>query len=151
LTSARESARAEVVYVCDVNAAARGHTEGDALCHVIGACPVPVSVVREAAVRAFVKVAVRDGKKLDTVVHYGRRIPAEVRTALELSDPERLDGAVCSDEGCDRRYGLQWDHIDPVANGGKTSYENLQPQCTPDHWHKAERDRKAGRLGRKPP
>jgi hypothetical protein len=139
--------RADVVFVCDLHAAVRGHTHGDELCHVIGGGPVPVSVVRAAAVDAFVKVARRDGTKLDTIVHYGRYSPAELRTALDLGDPERLDGAVCSDEGCDRRYGLQWDHDDPVANDGPTTYENLQAKCGPDHWAKTERDRKAGLLG----
>ncbi len=141
-----KAARADVVFVCDLNAAVRGRTEGDELCHVIGAGPVPVSVVRAEAVGAFVKVVVRDGTKLDTIIHYGRRIPAELRTALELGDPERLDGAVCSNEGCDRRHGLELDHDDPVANGGPSSYENLWFRCGPDHWAKTERDRNAGLL-----
>ena len=89
--------RADVVFVCDLRAAARGHTHGDELCHVIGGGPVPVEVVRAAAVDAFVKVVVRDGTKVDTIVHYGRHIPALLRTVLELGDPERLDGAVCVD------------------------------------------------------
>jgi len=150
---ARTVGRVDVVYVCDLSAAARGHTHGDELCHVVGGGPVPVSVVREAAVGAFVKVAVRDGRKLDTIVHYGRNIPAELRTALELGDPDRLDGAVCIEDGCDRRYGLEWDHDDPVANGGATSYANLKPRCKPDHRAKTERDRTAGLTGgsRAPP
>jgi hypothetical protein len=139
--------RADVVYVCDLRAAVRGHTHGDELCHVVGGGPVPVAVVRAAAIDACVKVVLRDGTKLDTIVHYGRHIPAVLRTALELGDPERLDGAVCSEEGCDRRYGLQWDHRDPVANQGVTSYENLQAECGADHRAKTERDRKAGLLG----
>jgi hypothetical protein len=150
LTKGRGKARArraDVVYVCDVRAAVRGHTHGDELCHVVGGGPVPVDVVRAAAVDAFVKVVLRDGTKLDTIVHYGRHIPAALRTALELGDPERLDGAVCSEEGCDRRYGLQWDHDDPVANRGVTSYENLQAKCGSDHRAKTERDRRAGLLG----
>jgi hypothetical protein len=142
----KPGSRADVVYVCDLNAAARGHTHADELCHVIGAGPVPVRVVREAAVGAFVKVAVRDGTRVDTIVHYGRKIPTELRTALELGDPERLDGAVCSEEGCDRRHGLEWDHDDPFVHGGATSYENLRAKCGPDHWAKTERTRKAGRL-----
>jgi hypothetical protein len=142
----KRAPRADIVFVCDLNAAVRGHTEGDELCHVIGGGPVPVSVVRAAAVQAFVKVVVRDGTKIDTIVHYGRSIPAELRTALELGDPQRLDGAVCAEEGCDRRYGLEWDHVDPVAHGGPTSYENLEARCAPDHWAKTERDRKAGLL-----
>ena len=146
----KRTARADIVYVCDLAAAARGHTHGDELCHVIGGGPVPVSVVRAAAVDAFVKVAVRDGKQLHTIVHYGRKIPAELRTALELGDPERLDGAVCTEEGCDRRYDLELDHDDPVANGGPSSYGNMRWKCSPHHWDKTERDRKAGRLGPRP-
>ena len=149
-TGKGKSTRAEVVFVCDLNAAARGHTHDDELCHVVGAGPVPVSVVRAAAVEAFVKVAVHVGTRLDTIVHYGRRIPAELRTALDLGDPERLDGAVCVEDGCDRRHDLEWDHDDPVANGGMTSYENIKPRCRPDHWAKTARDRKAGRLGGSP-
>ena len=80
---------------------------------------------------------------------YGRHIPALLRTVLELGDPERLDGAVCVEAGCDRRHELEWDHDDPVANDGVTSYENLNARCQPDHWTKTERDRKAGKLGRR--
>jgi hypothetical protein len=145
--------RADVVFVCDLDAAARGHTHGGEVCHVVGGGPVPVSVVRAAAVDAFVKVVVRDGTKIDSIVHFGRHIPALLRTVLELGDPERLDGAVCVEEGCDRRHDLEWDHDDPVANDGVTSYENLNARCTPDHWAKTERDRTAGKLGagRSPP
>jgi hypothetical protein len=143
--------RADVVYVCDLRAAMRGHTHGDEVCHVVGGGPVPVAVVREAALEAFVKVAVRDGTKIDTIVHYGRHIPAVLRTALELGDPERLDGLVCVEEGCDRRHDLELDHVDPVANDGPTSYENIEPRCKPDHWAKTERDRKAGKLSRRAP
>jgi len=83
---------------------------------------------------------------LHTVKHLGRHIPAELRTALELGPLPDLDGVLCSEEGCDRRYGLEWDHDNPLANGGETSYRNLKPRCTPDHWDKTERDRQAGRL-----
>jgi len=142
-----KSARADVVFVCSLDAYRRGVTEGDELCHVIGAGPVPVSVVRDAvAGDAFVKAVVTDGVRIDTVKHFGRRIPAELRTALELGAAERLDGAVCAEESCDRRYGLEWDHVDPVANGGITRYDNLKPRCKPDHWTKTERDRTAGLL-----
>lgn len=145
--------RADVVYVCDLRAAVRGHTHDGELCHIVGGGPVPVDVVRAAAVDAFVKVVLRDGTKLDSIIHYGRHIPALLRSALDLGDPERLDGARCVEEGCDRRHGLEWDHDDPVANDGVTSYQNLQARCRPHHWAKTERDRLAGLLdgGRAPP
>ena len=53
---------------------------------------------------------------------------------------------MCVEDGCDRRYGLEWDHDDPVANDGLTSYENLVARCKPDHRAKTERDRSAGKL-----
>ncbi|HEY7106206.1 MAG TPA: HNH endonuclease signature motif containing protein [Acidimicrobiia bacterium] len=42
---------------------------------------------------------------------------------------------------------MQWDHVDPVANGGPTSFANVHPLCRPHHIEKTERDRKAGKLG----
>jgi hypothetical protein len=74
-----------------------------------------------------------------------------LRTALELGAPPRFEGAVCVEDGCERRYWLEWDHDDPVANHGPTSYDNVMARCWPDHGAKTERDRKAGLLapGRK--
>jgi hypothetical protein len=147
-----KSHRSDVVFVCSLDAYRRGKTRGAELCHVIGAGPVPVDAVRAAVANdAFVKAVVCDGVRIDTVKHFGRRMSAELRTALELGDPARLEGAVCSEDGCDRRYGLELDHVDPVANGGASSYENLKFKCGPDHWAKTERDRRAGLLGGKPP
>jgi len=129
-----KGARADVVFVCNLDAYRRGHVHGDEVCHVIGAGPVTVDVVR-AQVRgdAFVKAVITRGARIDTVAHFGRRMSAELRTALELGDPVRLDGAVCAEEGCDRRYGLEWHHVDPIANGGMSSYDNLEARCGPDH------------------
>ena len=72
---------------------------------------------------------------------------------LDLGPPPEFDGVVCTTDGCGRRLGVQWDHIDPVANGGVTSEQNLGPLCPPCHWEKTERDRAAGLLGprAKPP
>lgn len=128
---------AEVVFVCEV-------PSGD--CHIVGGGPVPRSVVQDALrAGAFVKAVMHDGVKIDTVAHYGRRIPAAVRTALELGDPPRFDGIRCVD--CGRHLGLEWDHIDPLANGGQTARGNLAPRCRSCHRDKTERDRRAGLLG----
>ncbi len=141
------SGRADVVFVCSLDAYRRGRTEGDELCHVIGSGPVPVDVVRAAvADDAFVKAVVMRGVEIHTVAHFGRRMSAVLRTALELGPAPRFEGAVCVEDGCDRRHGLEWDHVDPVANLGVTSYENVDARCRPDHWDKTERDRKAGLL-----
>jgi len=107
---------------------------------------VPVSTVREALDDdGFLKAVIHDGVRIDTVVHYGRHIKAELRTALELGQPPDFDGITCVD-GCGRRYNLEWDHVDPVANLGPTSFENLEPRCWSHHQDKTERDRSAGLL-----
>ena len=50
---------------------------------------------------------------------------------------------------CGKRRGIQRDHIDPVANGGPTAYDNLAGRCWECHQRKTEQDRRAGLLGGK--
>jgi hypothetical protein len=139
--------RADVVFVCSLAAYRRGHTHGDELCHVIGSGPVPVGVVRDAvADDAFVKAVMMRGVEIQTVAHFGRKMSATLRKALELGSAPAFEGAKCVEEGCDRRHDLEWDHVDPVGNDGVTSYENIKARCRPHHWAKTERDRKAGLL-----
>jgi hypothetical protein len=136
---------ADLVIVADLRAYRRGHAHRGEPCHIIGAGPIPVSVAQEAANDAFLKAVMHDGTHIHTVAHFGRHVPASVRTALDLG-PD-LEGLTCARDGCDRRYHLQLDHIDPWANGGATSFANMEALCGPDHRDKTERDRKAGLLG----
>ncbi|MCU1463505.1 MAG: protein of unknown function endonuclease [Acidimicrobiales bacterium] len=138
------AARADVVFVCDVRAYQRGHAHAGESCHIAGAGPVPVGTIHDAMRDAFVKGVLHDGTKIDTVAHYGRHINAEIRTALELGEPPDFDGVVCCEPGCGRRFGLEFDHVDPRANHGETSLENLAPRCRPHHRDKSERDRQRG-------
>jgi hypothetical protein len=138
------SRSADVVVVIDLRAYRRGHTHGSEPCHIVGGGPVPVSVARQMTEDAFVKAVVHDGVGIKTVRHFGRHIKAELRTALELGEVPELDGVTCCEPGCDRRYHLEWDHVDPVAHDGPTCLENLRPRCWPHHVEKSERDRKAG-------
>jgi hypothetical protein len=114
--------------VCDVHAYQRGFTVDGETCHVVGGGPVPVRVARNLFESAFVKLITHDGVRIDSVCHLGRYKKAELRTALELGDPPEFNGVTCSELGCGRRYGLQWDHLDPVANNGPTSRTNLDPK-----------------------
>jgi 5-methylcytosine-specific restriction endonuclease McrA len=88
---------------------------------------------------------IHDGVRIETLKHVGRYIPAELRTALELGDPPGFEGLACVD--CGGRDGLQRDHVDPVANGGLTTYANLRGRCWGCHDKKTEEDRQAGLLG----
>lgn len=139
--------RADLVLVCDFAAWCRGRAEAGEVSAIIGGGPVPVSVARELAKGAFVKAVLHDGVRIHTVAHFGRHIPAELRTALALGSPPEFDGIACTEPGCGRRANLEWDHDNPVANGGPTSYANLKARCWLHHAEKTERDRRAGLLG----
>ena len=137
----------DLVVVCDLRAWRRDRAEADEVCHILGGGPLPVSVAKELCGDAFVKAVVHDGVRIHTVAHLGRYIPAELRSALELGAPPGFEGVSCVEEGCGRRYGLEWDHVNPLANGGQTCLDNLESRCWPHHRAKTERDRQAGRLG----
>ena len=76
----------DLVIVCDRRAWARGHAHEGEPCHIVGGGPIPVSVAKELGQDAFVKAVVHDGVAVDTVVHFGRRMKAELRTALEKTE-----------------------------------------------------------------
>jgi len=137
------------VFVIDERAYRRGHAHPGEPCHIVDGGPIPVTAVREQIDDAFVKVLLHDGVNIHTVAHHGRRRPAELNTALALGSPPDFDGISCAEPGCHRTSGLQWDHKDPCANGGLTTYANSQPLCSPHHVEKTERDRRAGLLGNK--
>lgn len=144
-----KATRADLVIVCDLEAYRRGHAHEGEPCHIVGGGPIPVSLAKEISRDAFLKAVLHEGTEIHTIAHFGRRYPAVLRTALDLGAPPKFNGNVCAAPGCDRRYHLQLDHIDPVANGGETSYVNNQPLCPADHRIKTERDRNAGLLSRK--
>jgi hypothetical protein len=148
-TGTAKTRSAEAIFVSDLAAYQRGHAHPGEVSHILGAGPVPVSVIRDQARDAFIKVVLHDGVRIHTVLHYGRYRRAELDPALMLGAPPEFGGVCCDEAGCDRRYGLQWDHSDPVANGGPTSLDNLRPLCRPHHVEKTERDRRAGKLGKR--
>ncbi len=133
--------RADVVFVVDLRTFRAG-MHPDSVCHIVGGGPVPPEVVREMAKDAFLKVVFHDGVNIHTVTHLGRYQRAELRTALELGAPPDFDGVVCS--GCGNRFGLQWDHLDPICAGGITSFANEDPKCWRCHDEKSRREREAG-------
>lgn len=103
-----------------------------------------MSTIRDLVEDAFLEVVLHDGVKIDTVKYFGRHLPTELRTALELGPVPEFDGVTCSHEACDRRYDLDWHHRNPVANGGESSFENVEPDCKPHHWEATERQRQQG-------
>ena len=139
----------ELVLVCDIFAWRRGHTHPGEVCQIIDGGPIPPEVAKELAQDAFLKVVLHDGVNIHTVKHLGRHLPAVLRTALDLGPVPEFTGRECID--CGSRWGLEYDHVNPVANGGPTEYANLEARCYKDHQLKTEQDRKAGLLGPAPP
>jgi hypothetical protein len=143
------SSRADLVIVCDILAWRRGHTHPGEVCQVIGGGPIPVELAHELGKDAFLKAVLHDGVAVHTVKHFGRHFPAELRTALDLGPVPAFTGAECGE--CRSRFGLEYDHVNPVANKGETSLSNVRALCWDDHQAKTERDRQAGLLGPNPP
>ena len=131
--------------MCDLLAWRRGHPHPGEACHIIGGGPIPVEVARQLSHDAFIKAVLHDGTNIHTIKHFGRHLPAALRTALDLGPVPAFTGRACVD--CGNRWGLQYDHVDPVAHHGPTQYTNLQPRCWTDHQIKTEQDRQAGLLG----
>jgi 5-methylcytosine-specific restriction endonuclease McrA len=139
-----KSDRADMVIVYDRSAAAMSE-DGQGQARIVGGGPIPMAEARRLAERSFVKALIHDGTRVETVKHIGRNLPAELRTVLELGDPPEFNGLTCID--CGKRYGLERDHVDPVANGGLTAYDNMAGRCWECHQKKTEADRRAGLLG----
>jgi len=68
-----------------------------------------------------------------------RHIPAAVRRAVAARDGARC--AFVSETGrrCTARHMLEFDHIEPVARGGKSTTENVRLVCRAHNQHAAER------------
>ncbi len=137
----------DLVIVCDLLAWRRGHAHEGEPCHLLGGGPIPVEVAKELGRDAFLKAVVHDGKDVLKVRHFGRRYTAELRTALDLGPVPAFSGRACA--ACKRTFGLERDHVEPIAANGRTSIDNVQDLCYPCHQEKTERDRRAGLLGEK--
>ncbi len=138
--------RTELVIVCDLYAWRRGHAHDQEPCHLLGGGPIPVEKAKELSADAFIKAVLHDGTDIQRVHHLGRRCTAQLRTALDLGPVPAFSGRRCAD--CQRSYGLERDHVEPVAHTGVTSISNVEDRCYPCHAAKTERDRRAGLLAK---
>jgi hypothetical protein len=137
----------EVVLHVSYDAVRRGRLAPGELCRLESGDDVPLYVARHFldSGDTFVKGVLVDGTEVRRVKHFGRRIPAAVRTALR-SEAMLRDGEVrCAVPGCDRTAGLQWHHVEPHARGGPTSIDNLEPRCPHDHRREHAAQRRPGR------
>jgi hypothetical protein len=111
----------------DHSALIRGHRHGDELCEIDGIGPIPVATARALSSDAILAAVLTEGADVKAVAHFGRTIPTRLRTALRARDTE------CAVPGCHSRHRLEIDHIEPFAEGGPTSLDNLVRLCRPHH------------------
>lgn len=105
----------------------RGHRNGDEVCEIEGIGPIPVATARALSSDAILSAVLTKDADVKAVAHFGRTIPARLRTALQARDTE------CAVPGCHNRHRLEIDHIEPFAEGGPTSLDNLVRLCRPHH------------------
>ncbi|HEV2906931.1 MAG TPA: HNH endonuclease, partial [Actinomycetota bacterium] len=126
-TKGHAGPRAMVHVRVDHAALLRGHRKGAETCEIAGIGPIPVATARALASDAVLAAVLTEGADVKAVAHLGRTIPARLRTALQTRDTE------CAVPGCHNRHRLEIDHIEPFAEGGPTSLDNLVRLCRPHH------------------
>jgi hypothetical protein len=114
--------------VIDHAALVRGNALPGERCEIPGVGPVNVEWVRSILGEAFVTAIIKKGRDITTVAHFGRHIPAHLRTAMIVS------GWECDIEGCHDRGYLEIDHCEvDFAAGGPAAWWNLARLCSIDH------------------
>ncbi|MDH3704923.1 MAG: HNH endonuclease [Acidimicrobiia bacterium] len=112
----------------DLQALLRGRTVSGERCEIVGVGPVPVEVAADLDANPFIKAVIRDGLDIRTVAHFGRHVPAELRTALEARASQ------CEVPGCAHEGRLEFDHAKvDFAAGGPHALWNDDVLC--DHHH----------------
>jgi hypothetical protein len=116
--------------VVDYDALMRGHTVGGERCEIPGVGPIPVTLARQMADDAILKVLLTDGVDVLAVAHGGYTIPAHLRSALEFRDPE------CIVPACNHRWNLENDHRNTFNRTRVTRLEDLGRLCRFHHYLK---------------
>lgn len=119
--------RRELIALVDLEALRRGRLEPGETCEIAGVGPVPVDIARQVFGDALLRVVIRDGVDIRTVVHTGRTASAVQETAVLVRD-----GGRCARPRCDLPIS-EIDHITPWATTRTTTLDNLAGLCGHDH------------------
>jgi hypothetical protein len=119
--------RRELIGLVDLSALRRGRTEPGELCEIAGVGPVPVEVAREVFGDALLRIVIRNGVDIRTVVHTGRVASAVQETAVLVRD-----GGRCVRPRCDLPIS-EIDHCAGFTVTGQTTLDDLAGLCGHDH------------------
>jgi Domain of unknown function (DUF222) len=116
--------------VVDYDALMRGHTVTGERSEIPGFGPIPVTLARQMSEDAILKVLLTKGVDVMAVAHGGYRVPAHLRSALEVRDQ------TCIVPGCGIRRGLENDHRNSFNRTRVTKLEDLARLCRWHHYQK---------------
>ncbi len=114
----------------DLSALLRGHPVDGELCEIDNQGPIPVPMARDMANDSFLRLIFHRAGDIKAVSHLGRTINRTLRTALVHRD------RTCVVPGCGVTFGLEIDHVIPVAENGPTELDNLALLCHHHHFLK---------------
>ena len=130
-----------VVVRVDAGALERGYAEPGEVCEIDNQGPIPVPLARQMANDSFLRYVFHQAGDIRAVSHGGRTINQVLRTALVYRD------TTCVVPGCRVSYGLEIDHVIPVAEDGPTELDNLALLCHHHHFLKTFEGWTLTRLG----
>lgn len=119
--------RRELIGIVNVEALRRGRVESGELCEIAGVGPVPVEIARDLFGDALLRIVIRDGADIRTVVHTGRTANALQETAVLVRS-----GGRCERPTCDQPVS-EIDHTRDWARSRVTTLDDLAGLCGADH------------------
>ena len=119
--------RRELIGLVDLAALQRGDVAAGETCEIAGVGPVPVEVARRVFGDALLRIVIRDGCDIRTVVHTGRTANALQETAVLVRD-----GGRCVRPRCPLPIS-EIDHITGFSATRTTTLDDLGGLCGHDH------------------
>jgi hypothetical protein len=118
--------RRELIGIVELAAFRSGDATGET-CEIVGVGHVPVEVAREIFGDALLRIVIRDGRDIRTVVHTGRTASAVQETAVLVRD-----GGRCRRPSCDLPAS-EIDHTTDWSESRITTLDQLGSLCGTDH------------------
>ena len=119
--------RRELIGIVNVESLRRGSVEPGESCEIAGVGPVPLDVARDLFGDALLRIVVRDGNDIRTVVHTGRTASSLQETAVLVRD-----GGRCRRPPCDLPIS-EIDHTAGFTKTRQTTLDDLAGLCAHDH------------------
>jgi hypothetical protein len=119
--------RRELIGLVNVESLRRGSVEAGEMCEIAGIGPVPLDIAREVFGDAVLRIVIRDGVDVRTVVHTGRTASAVQETAVLVRD-----GGRCRRPRCDLPIS-EIDHVEGFTKTRQTTLDDLAGLCAHDH------------------